>query len=275
MTAMGKTAVRMKCVRWAGCFLIAACALGAGPTPPEEYEVLIGEGLAGSGFVIRHRGAFLGVCSRHQFDGDVPGELTPLDGEAVGLDASKVVKQKDVQVLPVQSPAADLQFLDYQPDFSLAPGDAVIVLGPAGDVVPGTLTSQGMRRGTYQSSSGPATLSLTTDHPFAAGGGSGGPVILRRTGSVIGVLLTADDPRDARTVGFETLCLDVNSGTVAVRSIPLSRRIGRAAGGAVGLMLAHAVFATVVCVPVVVILWLTRRPPAGATPPAARPPEPN
>ena len=211
---------RILCHRMAMCVLLPACAMAAGPTPPAEYEVLLGEGLAGSGFVIRHGGALLGVCSLHQFDGSAPNEFAPLDGEPVLLDPAKRVKQKDVQVLPVRSAAADLPFLDYQPDFQLKAGDGVLVLGPAGDVVPGTLTSTGMSRGGYDSSEGPATLSLRTDQPFTAGGGSGGPVILRRSGAVIGVLLTADDPRAARSVGFETLCLDPGK-PLAVRTAGL------------------------------------------------------
>ena len=233
----------------------------AAPTPPAEYEVLIGEDLAGSGFVIRHGGLLLGVCSIHQFDGGVPGELTPLDGEPVTLDKAKVLRQKDVQVLPVVSPPADLPFLDYQENYCLAPGDAVIVLGPAGDVVAGTLTAKGMRRGAYHPSAGPAKLELKAEKPFTAAGGSGGPVILKSTGAVIGVLLTADDPRAATTVGFETLCLADGgvSAAPAVRKPPVSYRVGRAAGVVVGLMIVHATIAVVVCVPLLLILLLKRR----------------
>src|SRR5688500_11622096 len=214
---MRKRALPMTCAGIAVSLLLPACAVAAGPTPAAEYDGLMGEGLAGSGFVIRHRGALLGVCSLHQFDGSAPGEFIPFDGGPVALDAAYQVKQDDVQVLPVRSAAADLPFLDYQPDFQLKAGDAVLLLDPGGGVVSGTLTSTGMRSRTYSSSDGPATLSIRTDQPFAAAGCSGGPVILRSSGAVIGVLLTADDPRAARTVGFETLCLDPD-GPLSVRA---------------------------------------------------------
>ena len=203
------------------CLLFFACAVAGAPTPPEKYEVLIGEGLAGSGFVVEYRGALWGVCSMHQFDGATPHEFAPLEGEPVKLDPSGVVKQEDVQALPVQKGGADIQSLPYDPDFDLADGDSVLVLA-AGDVVKGRLTRRGMSGGTYTSSAGPATLSLRTDQPFTAAGGSGSPVLLKRTGGVIGVMLTADDPRHARTVGFETLCLGSKSSATAAANQPIT-----------------------------------------------------
>lgn len=186
---------------------LTAVAFAADPTPPDKYEVLCGEGLAGSGFVIRYGSGFLGVASLHQFEGKAPRTLEPLEGDSVALDTTKVIKQKDVQALPVKTPSAGLQFLGYNHDFTLRTGDEVVILGPAGDLVLGVLTAKGMAAGSYRSADGPRELEARTNKPLVMAGGSGGPVLHKQTGTVIGVLLTADDGKQARVVGFETLCL--------------------------------------------------------------------
>jgi hypothetical protein len=175
--------------------------------PAEKYEVLSGEGLAGSGFVIRFGNALFGVCSVHQFDGKAPGSLEPLEGDPILLDKTKLFRQKDVRVLPVKTSRPNLQFLTYNPAYSLRTGDEVLILGPAGGVEVGTLTPKGMTRGAYTSAEGPGLLEARTSKPFTAAGGSGCPIIQKSTRNVIGVLLSADDDRRARIVEFETLCL--------------------------------------------------------------------
>lgn len=82
-----------------------------------------------------------------------------------------------------------------------------IILGPAGDRVPGVLTNKGMTAGAYKSADGPRELEARASKPFMMAGGSGGPVLHKQSGAVIGVLLTADDGKQARVVGFKTLCL--------------------------------------------------------------------
>lgn len=186
---------------------IASAALAADPTPPDKYELLIGEDLAGSGFVINYGKGFLGVASLHQFDGKAPRTLEPLEGDAIALDTTKVIKQKDVQTLPVKSPSPKLQFLSYNSEFTLRAGDEVIIFGLAGDLVPGVLTAKGMTAGAYKSADGPRELEARVSKPFMVAGCSGGPIFHKQSGAVIGVLLTADNGKQARVVGFETLCL--------------------------------------------------------------------
>jgi hypothetical protein len=185
----------------------AAAAFAAEPTPPEKYEVLIGEELSGSGFVIKYGSGFLGIASLHQFEGKAPRTLEPLEGAEVVLDTTKVIKQKDVQALPVKTPSPKMQFLAYKHDFALRTGDEVIILGPAGDCVDGVLTAKGMTGGAYKSADGPRELEARLNKPIMMAGGSGGPILHKQSGTVIGVLLTADDGDKARIVGFETLCL--------------------------------------------------------------------
>ena len=76
-----------------------------------------------------------------------------------------------------------------------------MVLGPAGERVPARLDASG----SYSSEEGAKRLSLRTERPFAAGGGSGAPILSQSTGAVVGVLVAADDPEEARRVEFETL----------------------------------------------------------------------
>lgn len=186
---------------------IALAETGSVPQTPRRLKVrsFDRQRLEGSGFVVRHDGKFFGVALLHQFGGKTPSKLYPLEGDPVLLDTTRVLKQKDVQALPVTTVPFKLQFLAYHAEFVLRPGDAVIILGPAGDVVPGTLTAKGIN-GTCQTSDGPRELEARTSKPLMMAGGSGGPVIHAQSGTVIGVLLTADDAKQARPVGFEILC---------------------------------------------------------------------
>lgn len=181
--------------------------LAAIQTPPDKYEVLSGEGLVGSGFVIRHGNALYGVTSIHQFQGKVPATLEPIEGDSIRLDKSRVVRQTDVQIAPVIAPSHKLQVLDYSQEFILTAGEDVIILGPAGDVVDGKLTTKGLNGIRFNSADGPRELEVRASEPLLMAGGSGGPIVQKRTGKVVGVVLSADNPEKARIIGFETLCL--------------------------------------------------------------------
>lgn len=201
---------------------ITASTPAAIPTAADKYEILSGEGLEGSGFVIHHANRFFGVATLHQFGGKSPSTLEPLEGDSIQLDRSQVWKQMDVQVLPVVAPSSNLPFLAYSPDFELRVGDEVILLGPAGDVITGIIMARGMTNGRYQSASGPRTLSVRANKPFLMAGGSGGPVIKKQTGSVIGVILAADDASQARIIGFQTLCFYSSPLVILPRTNTLS-----------------------------------------------------
>jgi len=181
-----------------GAHLSLAKPIPTGPPAPsiallEKYEVLSGEGLSGSGFVIQHRNSLYGVCSLHQFDGEVPGSFEPIQGTPVPLDKARVIRQKDVQVVPVRFPQPKIQFLTYRADFTLRPGEEVYVLGPAGGVELGMLATTQMEGGSYRSTTGPKQFTVRMAKPFVAAGGSGCPIIQKATGAVVGVLLSAND----------------------------------------------------------------------------------
>jgi len=173
----------------------------------EKYEVLSGEGLAGSGFVIRHQNNLYGVCSIHQFEGKTPNSLETIQGAAIPLDKSRVIRQKDVQAIPLKVSQQTFPFLAYNPDFTLGPGEEFFILGPSGGVELGILATQSLAAGAYKSAQGPRQFTVRMAKPFTAGGGSGCPILQKSTGAVVGVLLSADDAAKARVVEFETLCL--------------------------------------------------------------------
>lgn len=184
-----------------------ATPAGSQATAADKYELLIGEGLQGSGFLVSHRGFLWGVCSLHQFDGETPSELVQLEGDDVQLDPSTVIKQRDVQAMGIAKAPANIPYLAYQSSFTLQNGDEVLIIDAEGDKVTAIITETGLRNGTYDSASGARKLEARTNTPIVAGGASGGPIVLKRTGAVIGVLQTADDPKRATLIGFETLCL--------------------------------------------------------------------
>jgi hypothetical protein len=172
-----------------------------------DLDLLIGEDLAGSAFIIRLDGIQWAVMSQHQFGGKAPSTLMQVsrEPESVALDKSRVAKQRDVQAMPLKEQSLTLQYLGYDPTFTLGPAEELLILGPAGDVVAGTL--RGMV-GQYSCANGVRTLEARTTKPFLAAGGSGGPVIKKSTAMVVGVLMTANDGEAATVVGFETLCLE-------------------------------------------------------------------
>ena len=92
----------------------------------EKYEVLSGEGLAGSGFIIRHRNTLYGICSLHQFEGKTPGSLEPIQGPVVQLEKTRAIRQKDAQAIPLRFSQQRIQSLTYNADFTLRPGEEVL-----------------------------------------------------------------------------------------------------------------------------------------------------
>ena len=85
--------------------------------------------------------------------------------------------------------------LAYAGPLEVAEGDRVAILYPGG-VAQGRVTIKPLivREG-----------QIALDAPMFAVGASGSPVVLLETGTVVGLLLSADDPESATLVGFERL----------------------------------------------------------------------
>jgi hypothetical protein len=88
------------------------------------------------------------------------------------------------------------------PSYSCRRCDDVFIFPADGGAVAGVLKGEGMVGKTCSSDRGPRSLWARPEKPIAAAGASGSPIILKRTGSVIGVLLKADDPKEATHIGF-------------------------------------------------------------------------
>jgi hypothetical protein len=220
------------------------------PTRPADYRVLIGEDLAGSGFVIRYKSQLLGVASIHQFAGKAPSHLMQIEGEPgeIQLRTDGVLRQDDVQAVPLLDQASTVPFLAHDPAFALAAGAPLLILGPAAETVRATLTAVEE----YRSSDGPRRLTAHAATPFLATGGSGAPVLVESTGAVVGVLLSADREEGARLVDFETLCLSEPvrraDPVTAKRAVPLAGVAVVVAVLVVGLVLGLTLVVLVVVV---------------------------
>jgi hypothetical protein len=185
-------------------FALSACQSGDpsayAPAPAPVYETLHHPKFKGAFFQFEHDGDRYLACSIHQAHLK-PGDQLRREGDPKPVTVgNRLKKQNDLHVWSFEHPAPQPEhFLKYQPDVQLEVEDRIFFLHRgrkiAATVV--ALPSGDQFRHTYR-----------TDEPFAAAGLSGSPVYLPRTGSVIGVLQTANDKKKATLGGFEILDLD-------------------------------------------------------------------
>ncbi len=172
------------------------------------YHTLIGEGRAGSGFIMRYGDSqiFCGVTTLHQFDGRTPASMDGPVGLKVLLDNMNVLRLKDVQVQQVTDVSRPFECLEFDPKFTLRPGDELLVPTGDGDSVTGKMANSLLVVDQFVSVPGRSQeLTLKFDKPFDLKGFSGSPVIKVATGKVVGVLRSGDATR--KLIGFETLSL--------------------------------------------------------------------
>ncbi len=175
---------------------------------PGTYHTLVGEGRAGSGFLIRYAGAqiFCGVTTLHQFEGKTPASLDGPVGLKVLLDNQNVLKLKDLQVQQVTDVSRPFECLEYDPNFTLQPGDDLIIPTGDGESLKGKMAISLLVIDKFVSSPGHSqNFTLKLDKPFEFKGYSGSPVIKAATGKVVGVLRSGDETK--KVIGFETLSL--------------------------------------------------------------------
>lgn len=181
-------------------------ALPPGMERASKYELLQGEGGAGSGCIIRYYESLCAVTSLHQFNGQTPRNLEDRQQKPVALNSGKVIKQKDVQAVMLADQKSTIPFLEYHPKFRLEDHEAVCVFDAAGKPHEGELYFLTLA-GEYHSIAGPTEMEVRMKTPIMAAGASGSPILQQSTGLVIGVLLGADHPVKATRISFETLCL--------------------------------------------------------------------
>lgn len=173
-----------------------ALNLEKNPNPAPAYETLIGEGLVGSGFHFQAGEKTYLACSLHQFDGKIPQSMSSMAFEDIISVTGRTYKGNDVQVLTYESEAlSKIPPLRFVATAVPKQGDAVYCYNFEEPYLGFVVSIDEQER----------TCSVRMKAPFPAQGNSGSPVVLARTNSVIGVMLTANDSEEATTVGFELL----------------------------------------------------------------------
>ncbi len=164
--------------------------------PSPTYSTLIGEGLSGSGFHFEDStGSYL-ACSLHQFGGRQPESMMAVEFDDPIQVTGLVYKGDDIQVLRYRSEA-----LDRAAPLRYRAGEVPEV----GDVVYCYDGNQSYAGVITDTDAGRRNFDVYMDKAYPAAGNSGSPVVSGKTGTVVGVLLTADNPEKAREVGFEIL----------------------------------------------------------------------
>jgi hypothetical protein len=161
-----------------------------------KYTTLLGQDLSGSGFhfVIGEK-RYL-ACSLHQFEGKAPVVMGSMDFDTPIKITGRVYSGKDMQVLTYVSAELDkLGPLTFDPKVTPAINDKVYCYN-FDESFEGTIVAIDPDKRNY---------SVRMSKPYPAGGNSGSPVLSAVTGTVIGVLLSANDAEAATAVGFELL----------------------------------------------------------------------
>lgn len=181
--------------------LMASCRDEKAATfsPPPAYQTLHHPRFKGAFFQFQHKGDHYLACSIHQAHLK-PGTrlFRDNDGEPLVLE-KRVHKQKDLHVWTFSGKTPELEhLLGYRPAPTVEIDERIFFLNKGKTVAARVVEFPG--KGDFR-------YTYRTDEPFAAAGLSGSPVYLPRTGSVIGVLQTANDREQATMGGFELLQL--------------------------------------------------------------------
>ncbi|MDB6075460.1 MAG: hypothetical protein JWO89_3100 [Verrucomicrobiaceae bacterium] len=178
------------------------------------YHTLTGEGRIASGFIMRYGAApiFCAVTTLHQFEGKTPASLDGPVGLKVLLDNINVIKLRDVQVQQVTDVSRPFECLEYDPNFTLKPGDELVIATGDGEAVKGKMANSLLMIDRFVSTPGHSrNFNLKLEKPFEYKGFSGSPIIHAATGKVVGVLREGDNSKTV--IGFETLSLGPPPGS--------------------------------------------------------------
>lgn len=162
-----------------------------------KYESLLGQNLIGAGFHVEV-GSRRYICtSAHQFEGLKPEQMGSLDFEEPIVLKGVVHKQADLLLMTYESKKLDEQPpLKYDDLAKVEMGLPVYLYPMNGGPVKGHITQLNLAKSE-------ATIHAVV--PFEAAGMSGSPVVSGETGSVIGILTDANDPKRATRIGIQIL----------------------------------------------------------------------
>lgn len=188
----------MKHLLFPGLLLLSSCSE---PKPPAksipEYQTLHRPDLKGTFFHFDHQGDLYIACSIHQGGNAPDTKLVRHSSDDFALVKKTVHQQKDLRVLTFESKTiGSTHALPYQPHPSINKGDQVIILN-RGEQIRGTVVRLPTPDDHHHF--------LRTSKKFPAAGMSGSPVFSPNSGTVIGVLQTANSKTAADLAGFELL----------------------------------------------------------------------
>ena len=180
--------------------LLSSCSDADEPKPsyldPPTYQTLHAK-THGAYFQFRSEGKFYLACSIHQGAARPGAKILRAGQKTPTIMGQRVHRQHDLHIWEYdRSTLPDADALNFHKNVEVKKGDRIYILNK-GQKLAATVTSAPRNSGfryTYK-----------TDKPFPAGGMSGSPIFLPRTGSVIGVLQTANSKTAATFGGFELI----------------------------------------------------------------------
>lgn len=217
-TGASKWRATEKTIRWVQ---PAAVRNNVNVLPAAEYEPLIGEGVAGSGFLFRGTGGMiLAATSRHQFESDnqAPGLLFSIDDAEATLDKDQPMPQPKSWIQMVTAVKGHPGCLEYSPTDVVNKGDEVWLIVGKGKWISGTVVtakSPRSRPGTE-----PVRIRVKVVTEENVGGSSGAPIVHAATGRVVGIMQAAEKAEKPSWIEFETIRLDLTDETLPPSTKP-------------------------------------------------------
>lgn len=188
----------MKLLALALPLILSACSDPKAPSKEvPEYQTLHRPELKGTFFHFDHLGKVYLACSIHQGGNSPETKLIRHGSSDVAFVKKQVHQQKDLRVLTFESDSiGTTHALPYSSNPKVLKGDPLVILN-RGQKIPGTLVRL--------PTPGDHHHYLQTSKKFPADGMSGSPVFSPKSGTVIGVLQTANSKTAANIGGFELL----------------------------------------------------------------------
>jgi len=180
--------------------ILASCSEPKQPLAEiPTYQTLHRENLKGSFFHFDHRGKLYIACSIHQ-GGNSPNTKLIRNGSSdFALIKKTIHQQADLRVLTFTSETiGSEQALPYRPHSSVQIGDPVVILN-RGQKIHAKIAQLPNKKNHCH-------MIKSTQH-VSAGGMSGSPIFSPLSGTVIGVLQTANSKTTANLFGFELLIM--------------------------------------------------------------------
>ena len=164
---------------------------------PPTYQTLHTKNTHGAFFQIHYQGEFYIACSIHQGAAVKGLELFRKGQEKPIILGERIHIQKDLHLWKYDSKTLSPEnALPYLPQIKIQQGDPIFILNKGKKIA---ATVNALPRNTN------FRYSFISEQPFPAGGMSGSPVFLPRSGSIIGVLQTANHKTKATFGGFEKI----------------------------------------------------------------------